>query len=159
MNERARTHGAEFKIVRCRHSKLKGSVLLYFCSFGSNSGGGVVGFGMLGTPPSVLGGGTGGGVVVVDENLVMAIYSTRDKQPGPCKYVPGTRRQNHQCRRDTGLPDAIKEARRLAVHHCEEQFRYDRWNCTIETKGKRNLFRKVMLIIILKFSLTTHALA
>lgn len=78
-----------------------------------------------------------------NENLIMAVYSTREKQPGPCRYVPGTRRQNHQCRRDTGLPDALKEARRLAVHHCEEQFRYERWNCSIDTKGKRNLFRKV----------------
>lgn len=62
---------------------------------------------------------------------------------GPCKYVPGTRKQNHQCRRDSGLPEAIKEAHHLAIKYCEEQFRYDRWNCSIETKGKKNIFKKV----------------
>ena len=62
---------------------------------------------------------------------------------GPCRYLVGTRSQNHQCRKDVGLPEVIKEARRLAVKHCSEEFRYDRWNCSIETRGKRNVFQKV----------------
>jgi wingless-type MMTV integration site family, member 9 len=73
----------------------------------------------------------------------MTLFNPLTKTPGPCKYLEGTRKQNHQCRRDIGLPEAIKEARRLAVTHCEEQFRYDRWNCSIETRGKRNIFKKV----------------
>lgn len=73
----------------------------------------------------------------------MTLFNPLSKTPGPCQYLEGTRKQNHQCRRDTGLPDAIREARRLAVTHCEEQFKYDRWNCSIETRGKRNIFKKV----------------
>lgn len=79
----------------------------------------------------------------MEPNLVMMILGTTSRQPGPCKYVPGTRKQNHQCRRDSGLPEVIREAQRLALTYCEQQFRYERWNCSIETKGKRNLFRKV----------------
>ena len=77
------------------------------------------------------------------KNTVMGLFSPMTKSPGPCKYLQSSRRQNHQCRRDMGLPEAIKEARHLAVTHCEEQFRYDRWNCSIETRGKRNIFKKV----------------
>lgn len=76
------------------------------------------------------------------KNVVMALYSPVVKS-GPCKYLDGTRKQNHQCRRDSGLPEAINEAKRLALTHCEEQFKYDRWNCSIETRGKRNIFKKV----------------
>jgi wnt family len=72
----------------------------------------------------------------------MSIYSPVAKS-GPCKYLDGTRKQNHQCRRDSGLPEALREAKKLALTHCEEQFKYDRWNCSIETRGKRNIFKKV----------------
>lgn len=77
-----------------------------------------------------------------NKNVVMALYSPVVKS-GPCKYLDGTRKQNHQCRRDLGLAEAIFEAKRLALTHCEEQFKYDRWNCSIETRGKRNIFKKV----------------
>lgn len=76
------------------------------------------------------------------KNVVMSIYSPVVKS-GPCKYLDGTRKQNHQCRRDSGLPEALREAKKLALTHCEEQFKYDRWNCSIETRGKRNIFKKV----------------
>lgn len=76
------------------------------------------------------------------KNVVMSIYTPVTK-PGPCKFIDGTRKQNHQCRRDTGLPEAVLEAKRLAQTHCEEQFKFDRWNCSIETRGKRNIFKKV----------------
>uniref|UniRef100_A0A182MG79 Protein Wnt n=1 Tax=Anopheles culicifacies TaxID=139723 RepID=A0A182MG79_9DIPT len=93
----------------------------------------------------------------------MAVFSPMVKSPGPCKFLSGTRKQNHQCRRDIGLPEAIKEARRLAVTHCEEQFRYDRWNCSIETRGKRNIFKKVYRETAFVHALTaaaiTHAVA
>lgn len=62
---------------------------------------------------------------------------------GPCRYLDATRKQSRQCKRDIGLPEVIKEARRLAVTHCEEEFRFDRWNCSIESRGRRNIFRKV----------------
>ncbi|XP_050077932.1 protein Wnt-4 [Anopheles maculipalpis] len=97
------------------------------------------------------------------KNTVMAVFSPMVKSPGPCKFLSGTRKQNHQCRRDIGLPEAIKEARRLAVTHCEEQFRYDRWNCSIETRGKRNIFKKVYRETAFVHALTaaaiTHAVA
>lgn len=64
---------------------------------------------------------------------------------GPCRYLDATRKQNRQCKRDIGLPEVIREARRLAVTHCEEEFRFDRWNCSIESRGRRNIFRKVFI--------------
>ena len=80
------------------------------------------------------------------------------KSPGPCRYLIGTKKQSHQCRRDIGLPEAIKEARRLAVTHCEEQFRFDRWNCSIETRGKRNIFKKVYRETAFVHALTAAAI-
>lgn len=84
---------------------------------------------------------------------------------GPCRYMPATRRQNHQCRKETGLPGTLSEARRLATSHCEEQFRYDRWNCSIETRvsGKRNIFKKLYKETAFVHALTaaamTHSIA
>lgn len=78
------------------------------------------------------------------KNVVMALYAPVTKS-GPCKVLDGTRKQNHQCRRDSGLSEALREAKRLAMTHCEEQFKYDRWNCSIEARGKRNIFKKVRL--------------
>lgn len=77
----------------------------------------------------------------------MTLFTPTLKSSGPCRYLQATRKQNHQCRRDFGLPEALKEARRLAITHCEDQFRYDRWNCSIETRGKRNIFQKVCIYI------------
>lgn len=60
-----------------------------------------------------------------------------------CRYLNATKQQNHQCRKDPGLPFAIKEAKYLMQNSCQEQFRYDRWNCSVETRGRRNIFKKV----------------
>lgn len=62
----------------------------------------------------------------------MTLFTPTLKSSAPCRYL-------------LGLPEALKEARRLAITHCEDQFRYDRWNCSIETRGKRNIFQKVGL--------------
>lgn len=70
-------------------------------------------------------------------NPVSSLY------PGPCAYVAASRKQNHQCRKDAGLPRAVKDASQLARTHCAEQFRYDRWNCSAETRGKRNIYKKL----------------
>lgn len=78
------------------------------------------------------------------KNVVMTIYSPVSKS-GPCRFIDGTRKQNHQCRRDPGLPEALRDAKQLALTHCEEQFKFDRWNCSIETRGKRNIFKKVCM--------------
>jgi hypothetical protein len=76
------------------------------------------------------------------KNVVMGMYMPVSKL-GPCRYIDGTRKQNHQCRRDNGLADAVRDAKKTALTHCEDQFKFDRWNCSIETKGKRNIFKKV----------------
>lgn len=80
------------------------------------------------------------------KNIVMSLYVPVTKL-GPCRYIDGTRKQNHQCRRDPGLADALRDAKKIAMSHCKEQFKFDRWNCSIETKGKRNIFKKVRSII------------
>jgi hypothetical protein len=76
------------------------------------------------------------------KNVVMNFYTTATRS-SPCRYIDGSKRQNHQCRRDPGLPEALLYAKKLAMSHCQEQFKFDRWNCSIELKGKRNIFKKV----------------
>ncbi|XP_036342355.1 protein Wnt-4-like [Rhagoletis pomonella] len=88
----------------------------------------------------------------------MAVFTSQGQVGGPCLYMPATRRQNHQCRKEFGLPNAIFEARRLATTHCESQFRYDRWNCSIETRGKRNIFKKLYKETAFVHALTAAAL-
>ncbi|XP_015035780.2 protein Wnt-4 isoform X1 [Drosophila pseudoobscura] len=99
----------------------------------------------------------------ISEHTVMAVFTSQGQVGGPCRYMPATRRQNHQCRKETGLPGTLSEARRLATSHCEDQFRYDRWNCSIETRGKRNIFKKLYKETAFVHALTaaamTHSIA
>ncbi|KAM8716220.1 hypothetical protein ACLKA7_003152 [Drosophila subpalustris] len=99
----------------------------------------------------------------ISEHTVMAVFTSQGQVGGPCRYMPATRRQNHQCRKETGLPGTLSEARRLATTHCEDQFRYDRWNCSIETRGKRNIFKKLYKETAFVHALTaaamTHSIA
>ncbi|TDG48601.1 hypothetical protein AWZ03_004930 [Drosophila navojoa] len=88
----------------------------------------------------------------------MAVFTSQGQVGGPCRYMPATRRQNHQCRKETGLPATLSEARRLATTHCEDQFRYDRWNCSIETRGKRNIFKKLYKETAFVHALTAAAM-
>ncbi|XP_051859043.1 protein Wnt-4 isoform X1 [Drosophila albomicans] len=114
------------------------------------------------------GGGGGGGLDspyehYISEHTVMAVFTSQGQVGGPCRYMPATRRQNHQCRKETGLPGTLNEARKLATQHCEDQFRYDRWNCSIETRGKRNIFKKLYKETAFVHALTaaamTHSIA
>lgn len=79
---------------------------------------------------------------LIGKNLIK-IFEPISKSSGPCRYFRLPKKQSNQCRKDPGLPDQIKEARRLTIKYCEEQFRYDRWNCSIQTRGKGNVFNKV----------------
>ncbi|XP_070496640.1 protein Wnt-4 isoform X1 [Chironomus tepperi] len=91
------------------------------------------------------------------KNIVMSLYVPITKL-GPCRYIDGTRKQNHQCRRDPGLADALRDAKNIAMGYCKEQFKFDRWNCSIETKGKRNIFKKVYKETAFVHALTAAAL-
>ncbi|ALC38809.1 Wnt4 [Drosophila busckii] len=99
----------------------------------------------------------------ISEHTVMAVFTSQGQVGGPCRYMPATRRQNHQCRKETGLPGTLSEARRLATTHCEDQFRYDRWNCSIHTRNKRNIFKKLYKETAFVHALTaaamTHSIA
>lgn len=88
----------------------------------------------------------------------MSLFGPMKRSPGPCRYIMANTNQTRLCRRDHGLAEAIREARKLAVHTCEEQFRYDRWNCSIETRGKRNIFKKVYRETAFVHALTAAAL-
>lgn len=94
----------------------------------------------------------------ISEHTVMAIFTSQGEIGGPCRYMPVTRQQSHQCRKEVGLPDTLREAQRLATNHCEEQFRYDRWNCSIEIRGKRNIFKKLYRETAFVHALTAAAL-
>ncbi|XP_055376626.1 protein Wnt-4 [Condylostylus longicornis] len=94
----------------------------------------------------------------ISKHTVMAVFSPMIRSPGPCKYFPATRKQKHQCGKDYFLAEAIKEARTLAVTHCEQQFAYDRWNCSIETRGKRNIFKKLYRETAFVHALTAAAM-
>ncbi|XP_030383852.1 protein Wnt-4 [Scaptodrosophila lebanonensis] len=134
---------------------------------GGHGYGGTMLSGSPGIGAGVGGGGIGGGTDMqhpyynehfLSEHTVMAVFTSQGQVGGPCKYMPATRRQNHQCRKENGLPGTLAEARRLATTHCEDQFRYDRWNCSIETRGKRNIFKKLYKETAFVHALTAAAL-
>lgn len=63
--------------------------------------------------------------------------------PGPCRYIQTNRKQNRFCKRDSGFPDVLEQMQHLVVTQCQNQFFYDRWNCSISIRGRRSIFAKV----------------
>ncbi|XP_044729191.1 protein Wnt-4 [Chrysoperla carnea] len=81
---------------------------------------------------------------VLRNNPIAAVYLYQDltsatRKTAPCYWLRASRQQYTQCRREPGLANVLNDSRFLTIQQCEDQFRYDRWNCS----HSKNMFKKV----------------
>ncbi|XP_017777874.1 PREDICTED: protein Wnt-4, partial [Nicrophorus vespilloides] len=69
-----------------------------------------------------------------------------------CRWLKGYSKQNKQCQNRRGFSKVLQKARKLAVDHCEEQFRYDRWNCSYKKSMFQRVFRETAFMYALSAS-------
>ncbi|XP_014788848.1 protein Wnt-9a isoform X1 [Octopus bimaculoides] len=48
-----------------------------------------------------------------------------------CNIFKLQRKQKKMCKRDKGVPEVLNESIKLSLLGCQQQFRYERWNCTL----------------------------
>ncbi|XP_045535847.1 protein Wnt-4 [Papilio machaon] len=107
------------------------------------------------------------GTKPVLQKTVEAIFNDRSKTiyPGACKVLNSTARQIKICRKDPGLQIVLANARSQAIDACEQNFQYDRWNCSLfyNRKAKKSIFKKIYretaFVHALVAASLTHAVA
>ncbi|XP_064646706.1 protein Wnt-9a-like [Lineus longissimus] len=61
---------------------------------------------------------------------------SNNAKPGPCKHLSLRGKQRRLCKREPGIGHSLIEAARLSAWACQDQFKMERWNCSI---GKHRL--------------------
>lgn len=88
------------------------------------------------------------------------MYSTTSSdKTHPCNWLKDMKRQFRLCRNDPALSEVLLSARNLSVQHCEDQFRYDRWNCSRKTSTFKRIFRETALLQAMAASAITYSVA
>ncbi|GLV37884.1 Wnt oncogene analog 4 [Carabus blaptoides fortunei] len=77
----------------------------------------------------------------------------------PCGWLKKFKRQYRLCKNDPGIADTLQSAKQLAISHCEELFRYNRWNCSRPKKYFRAIFRETALLYAMISSALTFTVA
>lgn len=87
------------------------------------------------------------------------MYAPTAAYEAPCSWVNKSKQQYRLCKSDPGMANVLLNARKLALHNCEEQFRYNRWNCTRTRKLFKNVYRETALLYAMAASALTHSVA
>ncbi|KAB0393688.1 hypothetical protein E2I00_010794 [Balaenoptera physalus] len=73
------------------------------------------------------------------------------------------RKQRRMCRRDPGVAETLVEAVSMSALECQYQFRFERWNCTLEGRYRASLlkrgFKETAFLYAISSAGLTHALA
>lgn len=81
------------------------------------------------------------------QRTVEALFTDRSHitYPGACRVLNSTTRQLKICRKDPGLQTVLENAKLQAIDACEQNFQYDRWNCSLvfNRKAKKRIFDKI----------------
>ncbi|XP_076828751.1 protein Wnt-9a [Brachyhypopomus gauderio] len=109
-------------------------------------------FGLTGSEPlSVLPSSTQG-----EERVPHAHYKL-------CDRLKLERKQRRMCRRDPGVAETLAEAISISALECQYQFRFERWNCTLEGRYRANLlkrgFKETAFLYAISSAGLTHAMA
>ena len=59
-----------------------------------------------------------------------------------CDRLKLEKKQRRMCRRDPGVAETLMEAISLSALECQYQFRYERWNCTLEGRYRANILKR-----------------
>lgn len=78
-----------------------------------------------------------------------------ENKPLNCYWLKNMPKQYRLCRKDPAISGIVLNARNTSIQHCEDQFRYDRWNCT----RKNSIFKRVYRETALMQALAASALA
>lgn len=62
-----------------------------------------------------------------------------------CDRLKLERKQRRMCRRDPGVAETLVEAVSMSALECQYQFRFERWNCTLEGRYRASLLKRGML--------------
>lgn len=87
-------------------------------------------------------------------NPVSAAYLSNDltaaaRRTAPCYWLRSAQKQFNQCRTEQGLASVLNDSRYLTIQHCEDQFRYDRWNCSHTKSMFKKVFRETAFMYAL----------
>uniref|UniRef100_A0A8C6LSS7 Protein Wnt n=3 Tax=Nothobranchius furzeri TaxID=105023 RepID=A0A8C6LSS7_NOTFU len=80
-----------------------------------------------------------------------------------CDRLKLEKKQRRMCRRDPGVADTLREAIIMSALECQHQFRFERWNCTLEGRHRANIlkrgFKETAFLYAISSAGLTHALA
>uniref|UniRef100_A0A6I8PH40 Protein Wnt n=1 Tax=Ornithorhynchus anatinus TaxID=9258 RepID=A0A6I8PH40_ORNAN len=80
-----------------------------------------------------------------------------------CDRLKLEKKQRRLCRRDPGVAETLMEAVTMSALECQYQFRFERWNCTLEGRYRASLLRRGFKETAFLFAISsaglTHALA
>lgn len=72
-----------------------------------------------------------------EENVGRAHYKL-------CDRLKLEKKQRRMCRRDPGVAETLREAVTMSALECQYQFRFERWNCTLEGRHRANILKRGM---------------
>lgn len=61
-----------------------------------------------------------------------------------CDRLKLEKKQRRMCRRDPGVAETLREAITMSALECQYQFRFERWNCTLEGRHRANMLKRGM---------------
>ncbi|KAM8838440.1 protein Wnt-9a [Synchiropus picturatus] len=80
-----------------------------------------------------------------------------------CDRLKLEKKQRRMCRRDPGVAETLREAITISALECQYQFRFERWNCTLEGRHRANIlkrgFKETAFLYAVSSAGLTHALA
>lgn len=70
-----------------------------------------------------------------EENVGRAHYKL-------CDRLKLEKKQRRMCRRDPGVAETLMEAISMSALECQYQFRFERWNCSLEGRYRANILKR-----------------
>ncbi|XP_048507906.1 protein Wnt-4-like [Athalia rosae] len=102
----------------------------------------------IGLPVGTIGGGSK--VMRTMRNLLISLNGTKTNCPKKLMRL---------CRREKNFTDVLQEALILTVENCHEQFKYTRWNCTLNKRLFNDVTRETSIVTSIFAASLTHAFA
>lgn len=81
-----------------------------------------------------------------EENVGRAHYKL-------CDRLKLEKKQRRMCRRDPGVAETLREAITMSALECQYQFRFERWNCTLEGRHRANILKRGTRFVAFSHSL------
>uniref|UniRef100_A0AAR2J8H0 Protein Wnt n=1 Tax=Pygocentrus nattereri TaxID=42514 RepID=A0AAR2J8H0_PYGNA len=86
-----------------------------------------------------------------------------DRSVKLCDRLKLEKKQHRMCRRDPGVAETLMEAISMSALECQYQFRFERWNCTLERRYRANIlkrgFKETAFLYAISSAGLTHAMA